>query len=208
MGPVCPIRPIFPCLSIPAHYGRGGWYSVSYLMFEAVRDISLRTILLVAIVVWAMLAAIWFLSLGSGAKKGPDLAAASTTGQQPSAELPRTPPAAFPPAESQSASEDSTPGQDVIVSTAPKSEAEAPTGEGSLTRGFALQVGAFRSEESAKTLLEHIKTDGFAGFLQSPRTGDPLYRVMIGPFPDRAKAMARQESLKARGIESFVKELE
>ncbi len=178
-------------------------------MFDAVRDISLRTIILVAVIVWATLAAIWFLSLGP-APVTPTTSARQLSSHSPSGAVPES-------TESGAAGGSGVPqepapglatsGQDVVVSTQPDQAPEAasnpPRSEGS----FALQVGAFHAEEGARTLLERIKADGFPAFLRSSAPADPLYRVMVGPFPDRQQALSRQESLKARGIDSFVKEL-
>ncbi len=178
-------------------------------MFDAVRDISLRTILLVAVVVWAMLAAIWFLSLGPGpgAQTKPAAVSASAP-RQSDGGTEGTKMAAAPQVEPPTSEEVSTSGRDVVVSTAPGDPQEVASNPEASASGFVLQVGAFRSEESARTLLERLKSDGFSGFLQTAGPRDPLYRVLVGPFPDRSGAEARQESLKARGIESFVKTLE
>lgn len=178
-------------------------------MFDAVRDISLRTILLVAVVVWAALAAIWFLSLGSGPVAQPNPAAISESApRQADAEPAESQIPTVPQVEPQTPAEVSASGQDVVVSTAPSTPQKVPSDREMSGGGFVLQVGAFRSEEGARAVLERLKADGFSSFLRPAQPRDPLYRVLVGPFPDRGKAEARQESLKARGIESFVKKLE
>jgi cell division septation protein DedD len=176
-------------------------------MFESVRDVSLRTIVLVAVVVWATLAAVWFLSLGSGSPAQPAPARDAAPTRPPSVAASTQPattePVAVPPAHPQ----DSGSGQDVVVSTPPvKAPTSLPAAE-QRDRGFALQAGAFQSEASAQTLLGRIRGDGFPAFLQKPAPGDSLYRVLVGPFQDKEQAETRREALKARGIETFVKAL-
>lgn len=176
-------------------------------MFEAVRDVSLRTIVLVAVIVWATLAAIWFLSLGRApADTVPVEATASTNTHRQAVQTPESASEAdVAPTRAATTLTSEAAGRDVVVSTRPAPSAEAPSTP--TAGGFVLQVGAFRSEASARALVDRIKSDGFPGFLRSGTAKDPLFRVLIGPYPNRDRAASQRESLKARGIDSFIKEL-
>jgi len=111
--------------------------------------------------------------------------AASTASPAPAATPAATPaPAAAPPAQAPRA-----------VSPAP---AEA--------RGaWAVQVGAFGSTGAADKVINELRSAGFRAYV-SPvqRGGKTLYRVRVGPEPERARADALAATLKGRGLPATV----
>jgi DedD protein len=111
--------------------------------------------------------------------------AAATASPAPAATPAATPaPAAAPPAQAPRA-----------VSPAP---AEA--------RGaWAVQVGAFGSTGAADKVINELRSAGFRAYV-SPvqRGGKTLYRVRVGPEPERARADALAATLKGRGLQATV----
>jgi DedD protein len=77
----------------------------------------------------------------------------------------------------------------------PRTEPVRPT----LTRGFAVQVGAFRAESDANTLVGRLRGAGFTAFAErvNADTGQ-LWRVRVGPELDRAAAERRRGELKSK----------
>jgi cell division protein FtsN len=65
---------------------------------------------------------------------------------------------------------------------------------------FYLQIGAFRSKESADSVIEKYRSMGFSGQVLNPGANDrrQLYRVILGGFPTRAAA----EQAKSRLVET------
>jgi DedD protein len=71
--------------------------------------------------------------------------------------------------------------------------------------GWAVQVGAFSSPETASKLVKELQTYGYRAYV-SPvsRAGKPLHRVRVGPEPERARAESLVAGLKARGLPATV----
>jgi DedD protein len=66
---------------------------------------------------------------------------------------------------------------------------------------FAVQVGAFGSEATARKLVNDLKADGMPAYVAPlSRSGKTLHRVRVGPVPDRAAADKLAARLKARGL--------
>ena len=66
---------------------------------------------------------------------------------------------------------------------------------------FAVQVGAFGSEATARKLVTDLKADGMPSYIAPlSRSGKTLHRVRVGPVPDRAAADELAAKLKARGL--------
>lgn len=63
--------------------------------------------------------------------------------------------------------------------------------------GWFLQVNAFRSRSNAESEVARLKSRGHAAFV-SP--SGSLFRVRVGPFPDRADAEAASGKLKQDGF--------
>jgi len=71
--------------------------------------------------------------------------------------------------------------------------------------GWAVQVGAFSSTETARKLVKDLGGAGYRAFV-SPvsRAGKTLYRVRVGPEADKAGAEQLAQRLKARGLPATV----
>ena len=67
---------------------------------------------------------------------------------------------------------------------------------------YWVQVGAFRSAETARRTAARVN----GAIFETPagRYPEPLLRVRVGPFKDRAQAAARLRELKAIGYQAFV----
>ena len=67
------------------------------------------------------------------------------------------------------------------------------------TRGFAVQVGAFRAESDANTLVGRLRGAGFTAFAERVNSdAGQLWRVRVGPELDRATADRRRGELKTK----------
>jgi len=92
-------------------------------------------------------------------------------------------------------------GGDALVVTldAAPAAAEAPRASTASAVGFAVQLGALRSEADASALRDRARAAGFVAFHQrvSTERGD-VWRVRVGPEADRASAERLRESVVAR----------
>jgi cell division protein FtsN len=64
-------------------------------------------------------------------------------------------------------------------------------------------VGAFESEERARSLLASVNASGFQARVVRV-TGSPLVRVRIGTFLDRAEASDLMDRVRRRGHEATI----
>jgi rare lipoprotein A len=78
----------------------------------------------------------------------------------------------------------------LAASTAPLRPAEAPPAAISRdSGGFAVQLGAFQNLNNAQTFLAHAEAQlGPAQVTPKVREANGLYRVYVGPYPDRDEA--------------------
>jgi phospholipid transport system substrate-binding protein len=85
----------------------------------------------------------------------------------------------------------------------PKPAAPRPT---DAPTAYWVQVGAFRNAEIARRVAAHVKGEIFVTTDEIPagRHAEPLLRVRVGPFKERAEATARLRELKARGYQPFL----
>ena len=70
--------------------------------------------------------------------------------------------------------------------------------------GYWLQVGAFRNATIASRIAGQVKGEVMVA---PPGTGDrsePILRVRVGPFADRAQAVARMRQLQSLGYQPFI----
>ena len=70
--------------------------------------------------------------------------------------------------------------------------------------GYWLQVGAFRNAAIASRIAGQVKGEIMVA---PPGTGDrsePILRVRVGPFGDRAQAVARLHQLQSLGYQPFI----
>lgn len=88
---------------------------------------------------------------------------------------------------------------------AQRSEPKPPPNLSAPSGGWAVQVGAFSSADTARKLVQDLGGDGYRAFV-SPvnRGGKTLYRVRVGPAGDRAGAEQLVPRLKARGLPATV----
>jgi DedD protein len=82
------------------------------------------------------------------------------------------------------------------VAAEPPRSADAPPAP-----GWMVQVGSFASRDNAERLSRDLKAKGFVASVSESRGGGRnLYRVRVGPEPDRAAAQAVLARLRARGV--------
>ncbi len=68
-----------------------------------------------------------------------------------------------------------------------------------------MQVGAFGSADTADKLVAKLRSTGYKAYV-SPisRSGKALYRVRVGPVPERTAAVSMVDGLKAKGLPATV----
>jgi phospholipid transport system substrate-binding protein len=71
---------------------------------------------------------------------------------------------------------------------------------------YWVQVGAFRNAQTARRTAAHVKGEILAAphGTVGTRHAEPLLRVRVGPFKDRAAAAARLRELQALGYQPFL----
>ena len=69
---------------------------------------------------------------------------------------------------------------------------------------FVLQLAALRSENDALALADAAQQKRFPSFVVSP-SGDNLFRVQVGPYPDEKSAEAAKEALAKAGFNPIIK---
>jgi DedD protein len=73
--------------------------------------------------------------------------------------------------------------------------------------GWAVQVGAFGSEASARKLVDQLREAGYRAYVAPvSRGGKTLHRVRVGPEAARAEAESLVAGLKVRGLPATVVE--
>jgi cell division septation protein DedD len=82
-------------------------------------------------------------------------------------------------------------------------EVDAPEPAEAVAGRYAVQVGAFESEERARSLLASINASGFQARLVHV-TGSTLVHVRIGAFLDRAGAVELMDRVRRRGHEATI----
>ena len=89
-----------------------------------------------------------------------------------------------------------------IVETTPetaKTDAPATALAANRAGGWAVQLGAFKTQEEANKLRDKVKGAGFAVFVEGVGQGDAkLWRVRVGPEADRAGAEKARDQLKTK----------
>jgi len=90
---------------------------------------------------------------------------------------------------------------DKPVSTADASPAAVPAQTPAANRagGFAVQVGAFKSEEEANKLRDRMRAGGVASFVEKGAVGEVTWwKVRAGPYADKPGAEAALTSIKQK----------
>jgi DedD protein len=88
-----------------------------------------------------------------------------------------------------------------VTESADQPTADAPATALAADRagGWAVQLGAFKSEAEANKLRARVRAVGVAAFIDRTGAGDDvLWRVRAGPFAERSTAETTRNSLKAK----------
>ena len=138
---------------------------------------------------------------GSEPPAGEPAVTVAETAQSPEPEPTPTPAAATAAKPVQS----TPPSVETAPDAAPRSEPKPPPALSAPGGGWAVQVGAFGSADTARKLVQDLSGAGYRAFV-SPvnRGGKTLYRVRVGPAGDRAGAEQLVPRLKARGLPATV----
>jgi DedD protein len=88
--------------------------------------------------------------------------------------------------------------------TSPTAKPDASASPASSGNGYYLQVAAVSKQEDADGLIEALKKKQYSVFLPPP-SGDNLYHVQIGPFPDVKEAETTRKRLVDDGYNPIVK---
>ncbi len=89
----------------------------------------------------------------------------------------------------------------------PPAEASAPSKPIAPPRplsGFVLQAGAMAVEANAEILADALRQDNVLVFVNNS-SPDHLFRVYVGPFPDRESALKTRTALGSKGIPAILK---
>ena len=88
-----------------------------------------------------------------------------------------------------------------VVESSEQPKTDAPPGAVAPARagGWAVQVGAFKSEAEANKLRDRLRGGGFAAFTDRNGAGDTmLWRVRAGPYAERGGADSARATLKQK----------
>jgi DedD protein len=86
-----------------------------------------------------------------------------------------------------------------IVAAQPKTDAPATALPANRAGGWAVQLGAFKSQDEANKLSARAKGAGLPSFVDSTGQGtDKLWRVRLGPEPDRAGSEKLRDQAKQK----------
>jgi len=88
-----------------------------------------------------------------------------------------------------------------VTEAAEQPAADAPAGAIAANRagGWAVQLGAFKSEAEANKLRDRVKGISIAAFVDRNGSGEQaMWRVRAGPFAERASAESARTTLKQR----------
>jgi hypothetical protein len=96
------------------------------------------------------------------------------------------------------------PVRDVAV-VSPELDMTVPGRAGDVSARYAVQVGAFESEERAKNLLASVNASGFQARIVRVQ-GSTLMHVRIGGFLDRAGAVDLMNRVRGRGHDATLAE--
>jgi cell division septation protein DedD len=69
---------------------------------------------------------------------------------------------------------------------------------------IVLQIGALRRQSDALALADELEQKRFPSFVVTP-TGDPFYRVQVGPYSTESEAQAAKRELDRQGFKAIIK---
>ncbi len=96
-------------------------------------------------------------------------------------------------------SEPKVPSSVVESSEQPKTDAPAEALPANRAGGWAVQLGAFKSQAEANKLRDRLRAGGIAGFVDPSGSGDAtLWKVRAGPYADRAGADNARSAIKQK----------
>jgi DedD protein len=88
---------------------------------------------------------------------------------------------------------------EIATAAAPKADAPATALPANRAGGWAVQLGAFKSQDEANKLLAKAKGAGLPSFVDSTGQGaEKLWRVRLGPEPDRAGSEKLRDQAKQK----------
>ncbi|TDR43256.1 DedD protein [Tahibacter aquaticus] len=86
-----------------------------------------------------------------------------------------------------------------LAQAQPKADAPAAAVPANRAGGWAVQLGAFKSQDEANKLLARSKSAGFPSYVDSTGAGaEKLWRVRLGPEPDRAGSEKLRDQVKQK----------
>jgi cell division protein FtsN len=91
--------------------------------------------------------------------------------------------------------------------SAEKKIAEPPKTAAVQTGDFVLQLGAYREEATAQTVIQRLSGKGYQAQVMAkdlPNKGGKWYRVRIGPFKNREEAEKMAKRLEQDGFQSII----
>ena len=133
--------------------------------------------------------------------------AASTSATSPPAASPPSKPAASTPSKpaATDAKEAAAPPKVATVKPAPAATPRKPAAAAPRLEGFAVQVGAFRDEETLKQARAKLVAAGIAHYTERLGEGpDALTRLRAGPFPTREAAESARAKLQKASLDANV----
>ena len=92
---------------------------------------------------------------------------------------------------------------EAVDAEAPEPEPDLPASAETVSTRYAVQVGAFESEERARSLLASINASGFRARIVRV-DGSVLMHVRIGAFLDRTGAVELMDRVRRRGHEATI----
>ena len=84
---------------------------------------------------------------------------------------------------------------------------EPPKAAAVQTGDFVLQLGAYREEATAQTVIQRLSGKGYQAQVMAkdlPAKGGKWYRVRIGPFKNREEAEKMAKRLEHDGFQSII----
>jgi DedD protein len=94
--------------------------------------------------------------------------------------------------------EPKVPSSVVESSDQPKADAQPNALPANRAGGWAVQLGAFKSEAEANKLRDRLRGGGIVAFVDRTGTEQPLWRVRAGPYADRAGAETARSGVKQK----------
>lgn len=73
--------------------------------------------------------------------------------------------------------------------------------------GYALQIASLSSYENVVRYVTELQGKWFSNVLMKldqTSNGQPVYKILLGPFPDRQAAITYKKSMKEEGIKGFI----